>query len=213
MDFKEVQRLQNICIYEDYLHSCGFNLIAGVDEVGRGAIAGPIVAAAVILDRTKIFIEDINDSKKITSGKRKKLFKKIISSCICWSWAKLSPGLIDRFSLGVANRLVIKKALKNLKVKPDIIFTDAIKINMKNPDIEIMPFVNGDEISVSIAAASIIAKVIRDKIMLKYSRIYPDYDFEYNKGYGTKKHKTALKIFGSTEIHRLSFKNFFINLI
>lgn len=208
MNFKEIKRLYNLCAYEDELYSYGYNIIAGVDEVGRGSLAGPIVAAAVILDRKKIFIEDLNDSKKITEKNRIKIFKHIINSCICWSVARVSPGVIDHISLGRANKLVIKKAILKLKIKPDIIITDAVDINMEKIHIPLLPIINGDELSASIAAASIIAKVIRDKLMLKFSRIYPEYGFEKNKGYGTKEHLIGIQRHGPTKIHRLSFKNF-----
>ncbi len=203
----EVKRLLNLCIYEDYLFSCGYNLIAGVDEVGRGALAGPIVAAAVVLNRNKFFIDELNDSKKLDEKKRKKIFKLILKACKCWSVAKISARVIDKITLGTANKIVMKKAITKLKIKPDIIITDAFDINLRKTKIEVIPIINGDEISISIAAASIIAKVFRDKIMLKLDRIYPAYDFKNNKGYGTLKHINAIKKFGPCDLHRFSFKN------
>ncbi|MCG2790544.1 MAG: ribonuclease HII, partial [Actinomycetia bacterium] len=124
-------------------------------------------------------------------------------SCSCWSVAKVSPGVIDKISLQKANILVIKKAIKSLRIKPDIILVDALNPNMKSL---IMPIVKGDELSASIAAASIIAKVIRDRLMIKMSRIYPEYGFELHKGYGTRKHLEMLAKYGPSKIHRLSFK-------
>jgi ribonuclease HII len=203
MELREVKRLVSLCQFEDELYSNGFLNIAGADEVGRGCLAGPIVAAAVILQRDKIFIENLNDSKKISSQKRNLIFEKIIKSCSCWSVAKVSPGVIDKISLQKANILVIKKAIKSLRIKPDIILVDALNPKMKSP---IMPIVKGDELSASIAAASIIAKVIRDRLMIKMSRIYPEYGFELHKGYGTKKHLNMLQEYGPSKIHRLSFK-------
>ncbi len=203
MELREVKRLVSLCQFEDELYSNGFVNIAGVDEVGRGCLAGPIVAAAVILQRDKIFIEKLNDSKKISKQKRNLIFRKIIKSCLCWSVAKVSPGVIDKISLQKANILVIKKAIKSLRIKPDIILVDALNPNMKSL---IMPIVKGDELSASIAAASIIAKVIRDRLMIKMSRIYPEYGFELHKGYGTKKHLKMLQKYGPSKIHRLSFK-------
>jgi ribonuclease HII len=203
MELKEVKRLVSLCQFEDELYSNGFLNIAGVDEVGRGCLAGPMVAAAVILRRDKIFIEKLNDSKKISRQKRNLIFKEIIKSCSCWSVAKVSPGVIDKISLQKANILVIKKAIKSLRIKPDIILVDALNPNMKSL---IMPIVKGDELSASIAAASIIAKVLRDRLMIKMSRIYPEYGFELHKGYGTKYHFKMLQKYGPSKIHRLSFK-------
>jgi ribonuclease HII len=208
MNLPEIKRLINMCAFEDELFCCGFERIAGADEVGRGSLAGPIVAAAVIMDRKKIFIENLNDSKKIPEKNRKKIFRKIIKSCRCWSVAKVPSSIIDRISLGNANRLVIKKAINGLKMKPDIVMTDAFDINMQKFDIPVIPIINGDELSSSIAAASVIAKVFRDKIMLKMSRIYPQYDFIHNKGYGTGKHLISIQRHGPSKIHRISFKNF-----
>ncbi len=206
MKFKEVKRLINLCVYEDELYLCGYNAVAGVDEVGRGSLAGPIVAAAVILDRNKIFIEKLNDSKKIPQKTRNSLFRKIIKSSRSWSVSKVPPSIIDRISLGKANHLVLKKAILGLKSKPDIVITDAYEINIRKYNTEIIPIINGDELSASIAAASVIAKVIRDRLMLKYSRIYPEYDFGTNKGYGTKKHMLVLRKYGPCRIHRVSFR-------
>lgn len=206
MKFTEVKRLLNLCAYEDELYLCGFDAIAGVDEAGRGSLAGPIVAAAVILDRNKILIEKLNDSKKISEKTRNRLFRKIIRSCKAWSVVKVPSSVIDRISLGKANLLVMKKAILSLKSKPDIVITDAFEINMRKYNTEIIPIINGDELSASIAAASVIAKVVRDRLMLKYSRIYPEYDFGTNKGYGTKKHMITLQKYGPCRIHRVSFR-------
>ena len=206
MKFREVKRLLDLCSYEDELFSCGYYSIAGVDEAGRGSLAGPIVAAAVILDRQKMMIEKLDDSKKIIAANRNIIFKKIIKSCKCWSIARVSPIVIDRISLGNANHLVMKKAVSKLKIKPDLVITDALHIDLKRFDIQSIPIINGDELSVSIAAASILAKVIRDRLMMKYSHIYPQYGFDNNKGYGTKKHFMVLKDIGPSAIHRKSFK-------
>ena len=206
MKFKEVKRLINLCAYEDELYLCGYNAVAGVDEAGRGSLAGPIVAAAVILDRNKILLEKLNDSKKLTAKTRNSLFRMIVRSCISWSVARVSSGVIDRISLGKSNLLVMKKTILHLKSKPDIVITDALAITIRKYDTEIIPIINGDELSASIAAASVIAKVIRDRLMLKYSRLYPEYDFAANKGYGTRKHMLALQKYGPCRIHRVSFR-------
>ncbi len=206
MKFKEVKRLINLSAYEDELYLCGYNAIAGVDEAGRGSLAGPIVAAAVILDRNKILLEKLNDSKKLTAKTRDRLFRTIVRNCKSWSVARVSPFVIDRISLGKSNLLVMKKTILYLKSKPDIVITDALAITLRKFDTEIIPIINGDELSASIAAASVIAKVIRDRLMLKYSRQYPEYDFATNKGYGTRKHMLALKKYGPCKIHRVSFR-------
>ncbi|MHB1274356.1 MAG: ribonuclease HII [Candidatus Humimicrobiaceae bacterium] len=204
MKIKESNRLINFCQYEDSLYISGYELIAGVDEVGRGALAGPIVAAAVILKRKSIFIEGINDSKKINAKKRKELFKKIINNCICYSIAKVSSRKIDEISLGKANIAVFEKAINNLKITPQIVLTDAL--NVQKSTAEVFPIIKGDELSISIAAASIIAKVTRDSIMEKFDLIYSNYRFKENKGYGTKNHFECIEKYGPCPIHRISFK-------
>jgi len=203
MKFKEIKRIVDLCRYEDELYIAGYEKVAGVDEVGRGSLAGPLVAAAVILDKKKLIIEDINDSKKLAEGKRKHIFKKVIRSCLCWSVVKIPPDEIDRISITKANAIAFQRAVSSLKMKPDIILTDFINIDL---GIEYLPLVNGDSLSVSVAAASIIAKVIRDGIMIKLSRYYPEYGFEHNKGYGTRKHLKSLQKYGPTLIHRVSFR-------
>jgi ribonuclease HII len=204
MKIKESNRLINLCRYEDSLYLTGYDLIAGVDEVGRGALAGPIVAAAVILKRDSIFIEGINDSKKINSKKRKLLFKKIVDNCICYSVAKVSSRKIDEISLGKANITVFENAISNLGITPQIVLSDAFDI--QKSAVPVLPIIKGDELSISIAAASIIAKVTRDIIMEKFDLIYTQYGFKNNKGYGTKKHFECIKKHGPCVIHRLSFK-------
>jgi len=206
MKFREIKRLINLCAYEDELYLCGYNAIAGVDEAGRGSLAGPIVAAAVILDRNKILLENLNDSKKLTAKTRNSLFRIIVRSCKSWSVARVYSSVIDRISLGKSNFLVMKKTILYLKNKPDIVITDALALTLRKYDTEIIPIINGDELSASIAAASVIAKVIRDRLMLKYSRLYPEYDFAANKGYGTRKHMIALQKYGPCRIHRLTFR-------
>ncbi len=202
MKFEEIKRLINLCKYEDDLFLSGYRSIAGVDEVGRGSLAGPLMAAAVILDRENLMIEGLNDSKKVSIKKRECIYKKIINSCVSWSVAKVSSREIDEISINNANILAVKKAANKLKVKPDAVLVDYICVDL---DAEVLPIVNGDELSVSIAAASIIAKVTRDKIMVELSKYYPEYGFERNKGYGTKEHLEALRIYGPSVIHRMSF--------
>jgi len=209
MKIKESNRLINFCEYEDSLYLTGYDLIAGVDEVGRGALAGPIVAAAVILQRNSIFMEGINDSKKISSKKREELFKKIIDNCICYSIAKAGSRKIDEISLGKANIAVFENAISNLETAPQIVLSDALSVQKSAAPV--LPIIKGDELSISIAAASIIAKVTRDRIMEKFDLIYSQYGFKNNKGYGTKKHFECIKKYGPCAIHRLSFRGVLSN--
>ena len=203
MELRETKRLLDLCRYENDLHIEGYEKIAGVDESGRGSLAGPLVAAAVILDKGKLMIEDIDDSKRLTESKRKSIFKKVIRSCLCWSVVKIPPERIDCLSITKANEIAFRKAVNSLKIKPDIILADFISTDLGARYLRI---VNGDRLIVSIAAASIVAKVIRDQIMLKLSRYYPEYGFEHNKGYGTRKHLMSLQKYGPTAIHRVSFR-------
>jgi ribonuclease HII len=207
MDIKESKRLNNLLCYEDELYSNGYELIAGVDEVGRGCLAGPIVAAAVILKRELIFIEELNDSKKLDSKKRKSIFEKIKKSALCFSVAKLSNKKIDEISLGKANIFVLEKAVAGLKFTPEVVLSDSFKFNCKP---KLIPIVKGDMLCASIAAASIIAKVTRDEIMVRFSKIYTGYGFEKNKGYGTGVHWKALKKLGPIKIHRKSFNGVYL---
>ncbi len=203
MNFNETKRLLSLCRYENDLYLDGYELVAGVDEVGRGSLAGPLVAAAVIMQNKKMMIEDIDDSKKLNEVKRKHIFKKIVKNCLCWSVAKIPPGEIDRLSITKANIIVFKKAVSSLRVKPDIVLADFVNGDLGEG---YLPVVRGDQLSISIAAASIIAKVIRDKIMLKLSKYYPEYGLESNKGYGTRQHLRSLEKYGPSVIHRASFR-------
>lgn len=184
-----------------------YKYIAGVDEVGRGPLAGPIVAAAVILDlnsdNNKNLILGLNDSKKISLKNREKISKSIINNAIDFNISVLSNELIDKKGIAWCNNEVLKLASTKLKVKPNLILSDAFKI--KNCNIKNEFVIKGDTKSASIAAASIVAKVYRDNIMKEYSNKYPMYSFNKNVGYGTKEHINAIKKFGITNIHRKSF--------
>ena len=176
--------------------------IAGIDEVGRGPLAGPVIAAAVILDRKNI-PEGINDSKKIPKAKRILLAEKIKENSI-YAYGAASEIEIDEINILQASLLAMKRASDGLSVVPKTTLIDG---NFK-PDIKknTISIIKGDSKSVSIAAASILAKVYRDEIMLKYSKQFPEYGFQTNSGYGTKEHLSALKNYGITPIHRKSFK-------
>ena len=176
--------------------------IAGIDEVGRGPLAGPVIAAAVILDRKNI-PEGINDSKKIPKAKRILLAEKIKENSI-YAYGAASEIEIDEINILQASLLAMKRASDRLSVVPKTTLIDGnFKPDIKNNTISI---IKGDSKSISIAAASILAKVYRDEIMLKYSKQFPEYGFQTNSGYGTKEHLSALKNYGITPIHRKSFK-------
>lgn len=192
--------------YENKYKNIG--LVAGIDEAGRGPLAGPVVCACVImpLDENKI-IDGINDSKKLTAKKREELFNKIISVAIDYSIVQVDEKTIDEINILQATKLGMKRALESLKTKPQVVLIDAVKIdtNIKQENI-----VKGDSLSYNIAAASILAKVFRDRLMVEFAKTYPNYAFEKHKGYGTKEHINALKKFGKCKIHRDTFiKNFF----
>jgi ribonuclease HII len=188
---------------EKKLRRAGFKLVAGVDEAGRGALAGPIVAAAVILP-VNHRLSGIKDSKQLSPEKREYLFKIITKKAIAWSLRQVLPRQIDKKGIQPANRLVLKTAAQKLEIKPDYILIDALELKVgKIPSKSI---IRGDEKILCIAAASIIAKVIRDRLMLKKHRQYPRYQFNQHKGYGTKLHYDRIKKYGPSVIHRRSFK-------
>lgn len=180
--------------------------ICGIDEVGRGPLAGPVVAGAVILPKDCDILY-INDSKKLTAAKREELAEVIFDKAICAKTALVSPQMIDEMNILQATYEAMRMAVSSLEPQPDLLLNDAVNI----PGINIMqvPIIKGDAKSISIGAASIIAKVTRDAMMMEYDKIYPEYDFASNKGYGSKKHIEALKKYGPCPIHRKSFiKNF-----
>lgn len=177
-------------------------LIAGTDEAGRGPLAGPVVAAAVIFSADTL-IENVNDSKKLSEKEREKLYPIIIEKSLSYSVSIISNTKIDKINILQASLLAMKNAVNKLHVKPDLILIDGNKTFIH--ELPVIPIVKGDSKSFSIAAASIIAKVTRDKIMKKLSRKYPQYLWSKNKGYPTQEHINAIKLFGSTALHRKSF--------
>lgn len=176
-------------------------LVAGVDEVGRGPLAGPVVTAAVILPHDFNLV-DVNDSKKLSPQKRAELYPKIIEQAISVAIGIGDNELIDKINIYEADRVAMKQAVSKLKVKPDALLVDAMDIDLAIPQIKL---IKGDAKSNSIAAASIVAKVYRDNLMDEYAKKYPEYDFIHNAGYGTPKHIEALKKYGPTPIHRKTF--------
>lgn len=191
--------------YEREGLSRGCKIIAGIDEVGRGPLAGPVVCAAVILPLDDI-IEGVDDSKKITKKKREVLYEKIIEKAISYDIERIEPEEIDEINILEATKKCMLACIANLPVKPDLVLIDAVKLNSP---VDTLSIVKGDAKSYLIGAASIVAKVYRDKIMEEYSEVYRDYGFERNSGYGTKEHIAAIKRTGACPIHRKTFiKNF-----
>ena len=194
---------KNMLYYERIYWRHGFNLIAGVDEAGRGPLAGPVVAAAVILPRDHI-LPEIDDSKAMTDKKRRKIFEWICDKAKALGVGVVWQDEIDRINILNATLKTMTLATKDLDIKPDFILIDG----NRKPDLTIpsRAIVRGDGKSFSIAAASIIAKVTRDDIMIEFSSQYPQYNFEQNKGYPTKKHREAIKRCGPCPLHRHSFR-------
>ena len=207
MKEKEEKRLNQLKEYEKNLYEEGVKLIAGIDEAGRGPLAGPVVVGVVILRETS-FIEGINDSKKISEAKREKLYEEITNEAVAWSVGIVDETRIDEINILNATKEALTKAISNLKIKPEIILVDALD-KIDTLSIPYISIIKGDAKIYSIAAASIIAKVTRDRIIRSYDKIYPEYEFIKNKGYGTAKHIEAIKQYGLCPIHRRSFtKNF-----
>jgi len=206
---KEQDRLQRLYDYERKLMQKGYTLVAGVDEAGRGPLAGPVVAAAVIL-ALDTRIHGLNDSKKISEKKREKIYEDIKNCAIAFAYDVIDEKYIDKYNILNATLLAMKNAVNKLSIKPEYILVDAVKI----PGIDILQesVIHGDSICACIAAASIIAKVERDKIMRKYDQLYPQYGFSRNKGYGTKEHINSIKNYGFCPIHRKSFSIRGLNL-
>ncbi|MBR2324324.1 MAG: ribonuclease HII [Clostridia bacterium] len=197
---KNTLEIENNCIEK------GYKLIAGVDEAGRGPLAGPVVSACVIMPLDDI-IEGVDDSKKLSEKKRDFLFDKIIEKAIAYKISVVSEKVIDEINILNATKMSMKECIEGMEIKPDIVLVDAVKLEMEVPCV---PIIHGDALSYSIAAASILAKVSRDRIMQEYDKVYPQYLFAKHKGYGTKMHIEAIKEHGSCEIHRKTFITRFI---
>lgn len=187
--------------YENELYNKGIKYIAGVDEVGRGPLVGPVVTAAVILP-VDFYDERINDSKKVTEKKREMLYDVIMENAVSVGIGMSSSEVIDEINILEATKKAMKEALNNLSVKPEHVLIDAVKLDIDIPSTSI---IKGDAKSQSIAAASIIAKVTRDRMMYELDKEHPEYDFAHNKGYGTKKHIEAIRKYGILKEHRKSF--------
>lgn len=194
--------MKEMLFYENDLFNSGINYIAGIDEVGRGPLVGPVVAAAVILPK-KFYDERINDSKKLSEKMRNELYEIICADAISVGIGVVSNERIDKINIYEATKEAMREAVSNLGVKPEYLLIDAMKLDIDIPSLSI---IKGDSKSQSIAAASIVAKVTRDKMMYELDKIYPMYDFANNKGYGTKKHIEAIQKYGIISEHRKSFK-------
>ena len=200
--FKEIERLENMLSYErQYLHE-GFSLIAGVDEAGRGPLAGPVVAAAVILPKG-LLIEGVNDSKKLSEAQRERLFDEIKEKALSYGIGAVDENCVDEINILNATKKAMADAISQLKPAPDCILLDAVKL--EKITVKQVPIIKGDSLSLTIAAASILAKVTRDRLLREYDSEYPEYGFAINKGYGTPQHISAIKKFGLCPIHRISF--------
>ncbi|KIO59028.1 Ribonuclease HII [Caldibacillus thermoamylovorans] len=197
----EKRRFEKMMVYEKEAQKQGFQYVAGIDEVGRGPLAGPVVAAAVILPEN-IFISGINDSKKLSSKKREQLYQEIKNEALAIGIGVVGADVIDEINIYQATKKAMNIAINQLSIFPDFLLIDAMKIDTP---ITQRSLIKGDSLSVSIASASIIAKVYRDRLMMEYSKKYPEYQFEKNAGYGTREHIQAIRKFGLTPIHRKTF--------
>ena len=202
--YQEIERIETLCQYEKEYSQ--YDFICGIDEVGRGPLAGPVVAGAVVLPKGSRILY-INDSKKLSAKKREELFEVIQKEAVSVGIGMASPERIDEINILQATYEAMREAISKLEVTPQILLNDAVTI----PDVIIpqVPIIKGDAKSISIGAASIIAKETRDRLMKEYAKLMPEYDFASNKGYGSSAHVSALKKYGPSPIHRATFiKNF-----
>ena len=197
---KELARLEQMREYENTYAACA--MICGIDEAGRGPLAGPVAAGAVILPKDCILLY-LNDSKKLSEKRREELFVQIKEQAVAWCVGIVGPERIDEINILQATYEAMRQAVAGLGVKPDLLLNDAVEI----PGVDIMqvPIIKGDAKSVSIAAARILAKVTRDHMMVEYDQLFPDYGFAKHKGYGTAAHIQAIQELGPCPIHRRSF--------
>jgi len=189
--------------YERGLREQGFRRIAGADEAGRGALAGPLVASAVILPED-FDLEGVNDSKLLTPNQREVAYERIVRDALAWSVCRCTPTRIDRRGLHKTNVWLLRRCVTTLGVEPDYVLTDGFPV--KRLRVPILSIKKGDAVTASVAAASIVAKVTRDRMMDRYHRRFPLYGFDHNRGYGTQEHRDAIRLHGPSPIHRYSFK-------
>lgn len=203
MKEKEEQRLIKLKEIEEEIYDSGIECICGIDEAGRGPLAGPVVIAAAVMPRYSM-IEGVNDSKKVSEKKREALYETITKEAIAYGVGIIDQKEIDRINILNATKEGLTMAVKELIVRPDLIIVDALN-NIDTDGIPYRSVIKGDAKCYSIACASIIAKVTRDRIMRQWDEIYPQYGFEKHKGYGTAAHIAAIKEYGLSPLHRLSF--------
>ena len=209
MKEKEELRLKELKQIEEELYNSGVNLICGIDEAGRGPLAGPVVVAAAIMPRDSM-IEGVNDSKKVSEKKREKLYDLITDEAIAYGVGIIDQKEIDRINILNATKEGLTMAVKELNPKPDLIIVDALS-KIDTEGIPYKSIIKGDAKCYSIACASIIAKVTRDRIMRQWDEVYPQYEFIKHKGYGTAAHISAIKEYGLCPLHRLSFVKNIVN--
>lgn len=201
--FAEAYRLRLLCGLEDLLAQCGYCRIAGVDEAGRGSLAGPVVAAAVVVDFSRL-VPGVDDSKCVAAPERERLAAAIRRSAVCCAVAAEPPDVIDRVNILQATRLAMRKALAALDPCPDCAVVDAV--SLAGSSFPCLPVVRGDAISYAVACASILAKVERDRMMVELDRDYPVYGFASHKGYSVPEHLQALATYGPSPVHRLTYR-------
>ena len=204
--YQEIERIENLCQYEKEYSQ--YDFICGIDEVGRGPLAGPVVAGAVVLPKGSRILY-INDSKKLSAKKREELFDIIKEEAVSVGIGMASPERIDEINILQATYEAMRQAIANLSVKPELLLNDAVMI--PGVDIKQVPIIKGDAKSLTIGAASIMAKVTRDRMMAEYDKEYPQYGFAKHKGYGTKQHTQALLEYGACPIHRKTFLKNILN--
>ena len=214
MKEKEEQRLNMLKQYENDLRNKGYKYICGIDEAGRGPLAGPVVVGAAVMPRDSK-LEWVNDSKKVTEKRREILYDRITEEALAWGVGIISEKEIDELNILNATKkglhLALGEVIEKLKQKPDIVIVDALR-EIDTFEIPYQSIIKGDATCYSISCASILAKVTRDRIMREWNEVYPMYDFEKNKGYGTAEHIKALKQYGPCPIHRRTFIKHFVNV-